>query len=377
MKYPWGNLLVIRQYANTNRNSTFAQLKWAIKQFGVEDLFEYNETLPRITYKPTGQMIIFGGLDKELKLTSVVVAQGVLSWVWFEEAFEIPNFDKVMTIAESIRSTVDDPEFFHQAVITFNPWRGGWLKEQFWDNPIADSHAYTTTYRVNEFLPDDVKKRMESIRDRDPRRARITLDGEFGIADGLVFDGHFESRPILGSELTGLQKIVGQDFGQVNDPSTIIQGWVDVPNKKVYLTQEYYKVGATRQEIHNAQVKLGVINDEIFADRQEARLIQELRDMGAAKMMGASKGKGSVAQGVALMREFDFIIDPRLTNTFEEFNTYAFKTDTDGTTLNQPEDMNNHIMDALRYGMQRVLYGTERPKQDKASQLARLKGLGL
>jgi phage terminase large subunit len=377
MKYNWGNLLVIRQFANTNRNSTFAQLKWAIKQFGVEDLFEFNETLPRITYKPTGQMIIFGGLDKELKLTSVVVASGVLSWVWFEEAFEIPNFNKVMTIAESIRSSVDDPEFFHQAVITFNPWSGGWLKEQFWDNPIDDSVAYTTTYRVNEFLPPDVVRRMESIRDRDPRRAAITLDGNFGIADGLVFEDRFTIKPVSPADIQGLHKVVGQDFGQVNDPSTIIVGYVDVPNKKVFLTQEYYKVGASRQDLHNAQVQLGVINDKIYADRQESRLIGELRDMGAKNMFNATKGKGSVEQGVALMREFDFIIDPRLTNTVEEFNTYAFKEDKESNTLNQPEDKNNHIMDALRYGMQDVLYGTNRPKMDKATQLARLKEIGM
>ena len=82
MKYPWANLLVVRRYSNTNRQSTYEDLVWAISRFHVGHLFKLNPSLPEIIYKPTGRRIIFRGLDKPLKLTSITVSKGYLSWVW-------------------------------------------------------------------------------------------------------------------------------------------------------------------------------------------------------------------------------------------------------------------------------------------------------
>lgn len=59
MKYPWSNLLVVRRYSNTNRQSTYSDLQWVISQFHVEHLFKCNPSLPEITYLPTGQEILF------------------------------------------------------------------------------------------------------------------------------------------------------------------------------------------------------------------------------------------------------------------------------------------------------------------------------
>lgn len=349
MQYPWGNLLVMRRYGKTNRNSTYAQLKWAINRLGVQHLFDYNETLPRITYKPTGQQIIFSGLDSPLKNTSMTVANGVLSWVWLDEAYEVETFDKVQTIAESIRSEVDAEGFFQQFVITFNPWHGGWLKENFWDNPLPDSEAYTTTYRANEFISQKVIDRMESIRDRDPRRAMVTLDGEFGIADGLVFEHLFEVRDLSNLDKTGLIKLVGQDFGFEQDASTIVVAWLDQVKHIVYITQEWYVLHARTRDIHQGQIDMGVINDTIMADSAEKRLIAELREMGAKNMYATVKGKGSVASGVQYMKDYNYVIHHELEHTIEEFNLYSYKKDQDDNMLNEPIDANNHIIDPLRY----------------------------
>ena len=60
-------------------------------------------------------------------------------------------------------------------------------------------YSTTTTYRANEWLDEQDISRYEALRERDPRRARIVLDGEWGISDGLVFEDRFEvpesSRP--------------------------------------------------------------------------------------------------------------------------------------------------------------------------------------
>ncbi|HFX4956232.1 TPA: phage terminase large subunit, partial [Streptococcus pyogenes] len=107
LKYPWANLLVIRRYSNTNKQSTYTDFKWACNQLKVTHLFKFNESLPEITVKATGQKILFRGLDDELKITSITVDVGALCWAWFEEAYQIETEDKFSTVVESIRGSLD------------------------------------------------------------------------------------------------------------------------------------------------------------------------------------------------------------------------------------------------------------------------------
>src|SRR5690625_2488639 len=134
MKYEWANLLVVRRYSNTNKQSTFTDMKWAANRLKVTHLFKFNESMPEITYMPTGQKILFRGLDDPLKITSITVDVGMLSWVWIEEAYQIESEDDFRTLVESIRGSYDDPEFFKQITLTFNPWsERHWLKPMFLD----------------------------------------------------------------------------------------------------------------------------------------------------------------------------------------------------------------------------------------------------
>ncbi len=115
MKYDWANILVVRRFSNTtNKQSTYTDLKWATNQLGVAD-FKYERKFAEITYKPTGQKILFRGLDDPLKITSITVDTGILCWAWFEEAYQIETFAKFSTVVESIRGSYDSPEFFKQS----------------------------------------------------------------------------------------------------------------------------------------------------------------------------------------------------------------------------------------------------------------------
>lgn len=82
LKYEWANLLVVRRFSNTNKQSTYTDLKWATNRLGVSHLFKFNESLPEITVIATGQKILFRGLDDPLKITSITVDKGILSWLW-------------------------------------------------------------------------------------------------------------------------------------------------------------------------------------------------------------------------------------------------------------------------------------------------------
>ena len=98
MREEKSNLLVVRQVMNTHRDSTFAQLKWAQERLGVSEYWSNTVSPLEMTYKPTGQKILFRGFDDVLKLASTTVPQGYLNYVWIEEAFEISkeaDFDKL------------------------------------------------------------------------------------------------------------------------------------------------------------------------------------------------------------------------------------------------------------------------------------------
>ncbi|MBP1080983.1 phage terminase large subunit [Bacillus capparidis] len=59
MEYPLANTLVVRKVFKDHKDSTYAQLKWAIKRLKVEHLWEAKLSPLEITYKPTGQKILF------------------------------------------------------------------------------------------------------------------------------------------------------------------------------------------------------------------------------------------------------------------------------------------------------------------------------
>ena len=382
--YPWTNILVLRAYGNTNRNSTFPQFKRTIYKMGLQDQFKFNETLPRITYKKTGQAILFGGLDDPLKMTSIAVDVGELNTVWLEEAYQADSWDDVQTIAESIRGHVDDPNFFNQFIISLNPWSADhWIKEKFFDEEtkVPNSAAYSTTYKVNEFLSSEVVERMETLYETDPRRAKIALDGDWGIDTGLVFENQFEIRKLAGMSFEGMDPIVGIDFGWENDPSVITKAYVDWAEMNIYVVDSWtQKQHASTMDIWKGAQMLGVQHLEAYADHQEARTVAAIRSLGWKQLYLAPKGKGSVEAGVNFMKDFNWVIDPKNELVVEEFNNYAYETDKTDKITNKPRDKYNHSIDALRYslitkiGTPNANYGAMSP-ENQLERLRRVPGL--
>lgn len=376
MRYEWANLLVVRRYSNTNKQSTYTDFKWAASRMGVTHLFKFNESLPEITYLPTGQKILFRGLDDPLKITSISVDVGILSWVWIEEAYQIESEDDFRTLVESIRGSHDDPEFFKQITLTFNPWSDRhWLKRVFFDPETRekDTFAITTTYRVNEWLDDTDRSRYEDLYRTNPRRARIVCDGEWGVAEGLVFENfqvkHFD--PL--EKIKEVQETThGMDYGFTNDPTTLVSSVVDLDEREIWIYDEHYEVGMVTDDIFNMLRDKGLLKASITGDSAEPRLIKELQTKGARRLHPSIKGKDSIMHGITFLQGFKIYIHPTCEHAIEEFNTYTFKQDKQGKWLNEPIDENNHIIDALRYSMERYHLGKAKDKKEKYKALQSL-----
>ncbi|EJD91158.1 PBSX family phage terminase large subunit [Staphylococcus epidermidis] len=382
MQYSWSNLLVVRRFSNTNKQSTYTDLRWATNRLGVKHLFKFNDSLPEITYKPTGQKILFRGLDDPLKITSITVENGILCWAWFEEAYQIETFDKFSTVVESIRGSVDDPEFFKQITITFNPWsERHWLKPTFFDEDtkLNNTFSYTTTFRVNEWLDDVDIGRYEDLYRTNPRRARIVCDGDWGVAEGLVFE-NFEVKEFDWVKKLKDKQVVahGSDFGFTQDPTTLVSTIVDTQNKELWIYNEHYQRGMLTDEIYQMYIDKGLKNAEIVADSAEKRLITEIKRKGISNIKPSVKGQGSIMQGVQFIQGFKIYVHPSCEHTIEELNTYTFDQDKDGNWLNKPIDENNHILDALRYSLEKFHF----PRNNKTNvnikkNISRAKAMGL
>lgn len=357
MKYKAANLLVVRKTYRTLKDSCFTELKWAIKRLGVENWFECKESPLEITYKPTGQKIYFRGLDDPLKVTSVTVGTGVLCWLWIEEAYEIMNEDDFNVLDESIRGEVPEG-LFKQITFTFNPWNERhWLKRRFFDvKNDPDILALTTNYMCNEWLDSADLKVFEDMRVRNPRRYAVAGLGGWGIVDGLVYENWKEESFSL-DQVKNCKSAFGLDFGYTNDPSAFFVGFLDLENKKLYVWDEFYEKGLSNKKIFEKISSMGYSKEQITADSAEPKSIDELQTLGLRHVKGAKKGKDSIANGIQWIQDLEIIIHPRCTNFLTEISNYTWDQDKFGAKLNKPIDDFNHLMDAMRYALEKYIVG--------------------
>ena len=355
MKYKDANLLVIRKTFRTLKDSCYTQLKWAIHRLGVDAYFNCKESPLEITYKPTGQKIYFRGLDDPLKVTSITVDKGVLCWVWIEESYELTSESSFDTLDESIRGEVPK-ELFKQCTLTFNPWNEKhWLKKKFFDVKDNDVLAKTTNYMCNEFLDESDRKMFERMKITNPRRYRVAGLGEWGIVDGLVYENFeekaFDIRKVL--QMNGIESAFGLDFGYTNDPSAFVCLLVDTIRKEIYVFDEMYKKAMTNEMIYKEIVRMGYAKEKIIADSAEPKSIAQLRGLGLLHIHGAKKGKDSILNGIQLIQDYKIIIHPRCVNFITEITNYTWDKDKFDNQINKPIDDFNHLLDAMRYAMER------------------------
>lgn len=350
---PTVNWLVVRKVERTLRDSCFAQLKWAIHRLQLDRYFKCSTSPLEITYVPTGQKILFRGLDDPLKVTSITVEVGSLCRLWVEEAYEITSEEAFDRLDESIRGQLPDG-MYHQVVLTFNPWSDRhWLKKRFFDEPSGNVLAMTTNYMCNEFLSESDLILFEEMK-KNPRRYRTAGLGEWGIVEGLVFENWDEQAFDVNevSKRPNVKSAFGMDFGYVNDPSTLFCGLVDTVAREIYVFDEMYEKGMSNEDILRKVTEMGYAKERIKADSAEPKSIAYLRKAGLRNIRAAKKGPDSIRAGISLIQDYKIIVHPRCVNFLTEISNYTWDKDKFDNMVNKPIDDFNHLMDAMRYAME-------------------------
>lgn len=164
------NLLVVRQTANTNRDSTFALLKEVIHKWKLDELFKINDLRIKCI---NDNEIIFRGLDDSEKIKSVTFESGELTHVWVEEATECQEAD-IQQLKVRLRGGTTKK----QMILSFNPVNvNHWIKKHFIDSGLAT--VVHSTYKDNKFLTDEDKKALESFKYTDQYYYQVYCLGQW------------------------------------------------------------------------------------------------------------------------------------------------------------------------------------------------------
>lgn len=353
---PLANYLCIRRYANTIRDSIYADTLWAIHRLDLDKFFHWTTNPLEIDYIPTGQKILFRGMDDGLKITSTTVDRGFLNFVDIDEAYEIKESD-FEKIEMTVRGVVPEG-YFKQITLLFNPWSiTSWLKPRFFDDPDDNVFTKTSTYQCNEWLDDSDREVFENMKKRNPRRYRIEGEGEWGIAEGLIYDNvsfeDFDTEELRVK--SGIQAAFGLDFGYT-DPNAFVALLIDNTDMTIYVFDEWYEMGVTNQVIAEKIKEMGYGGQRIYCDCAEPKSIAELQEAGI-KAEPSRKGSDSVTHGIQLIQNYHIIVKPTCVNFVREIQNYCWEKNRMGLMTGKPDHEFSHGMDAMRYAAAKVRIG--------------------
>ena len=309
-------VLVCRRYGTTIRQTVFELFKEVLSKWKLTPFVKINESDYRITF-PNGSVILFTGLDEETKLLSLAN----ISTIFIEEAYEVPK-----NIVEQLNLRMRGNGSNQQIIMAWNPISSNhWLYE-FVNNPPESFIFHHSTYKDNKFLKQEYIDALEELRIRNPQKARVFCDGEWGInTDGLVFT-NWKVEDFDEFELAKkLEHRVGSDLGWI-DPTTIVDSLYDRNNGIIYVFNEFYKSGCQLDEVYNAICKMNLQKATIWFDSAEPRTIDFFKRKGI-HAKPCIKGQGSVDARISFLQNHQIIVKPNCKNLITELSNFSYEKD--------------------------------------------------
>lgn len=344
-------ILVCRRTGTTIRNTCFSLFKEILAKWQLSPYVKVRETDFNIKF-PNGSEIIFLGLDEETKLLSL----NNIGCIFIEEVFEVPK-----AIVEQLNLRLRGSTKNQQIIMAFNPIsKNHWLYD-FCEVSPPQSFVYIhSTFRDNPFLNAEYVAELEELYKRNPAKARIFCDGEWGVdAEGLVITNwraqEFDAMKLAAE---GLEHRVGMDIGWV-DKSAIIDTLYDRNNKTIYVFNEFYKSGCQLSELAEAIKNMNLKKTKIYVDSAEPRSIQYFKQEGIAAYPCA-KGKDSVKAGLMFLQDHLIIVHPSCRSFITELENFSYiKSKLTGEYTEDTTHEWSHAIDACRYAYSDIYTNTK------------------
>lgn len=355
-------ILCTREFQSSIATSTYAELRDLIYFFGL-----FNPTLPvyfTVKYDcimcSNGSEFIFKGLARDIMQIKSIPNIDIC---FIEEAETIG--DQLWDILiPSIRA--DNSEI----IVCFNPReKQSATYQRFITTEQTDEELrIEINYPDNPFNSKTILQEIEKLRVNNyAKYEHIYLGKVLDMTEDVIFKGHFRIEHVDIKYLeTGkfwlynvnqkIQMGYGMDFGFSVDPFAAVE-FCFLNKNTIYINREIYetKLLPSKIKVRLKEIMPESINKKWWGDSARPDTIAELAQDGL-NIEGAEKGKGSIESGIDYLLGKTIIINPSCTNAIFEFYNYRYKTDKNtGNITTDIIDANNHLIDALRYGLNKQI----------------------
>ena len=329
-------ILVTRKTKVDVQRSVWSLLNDWIDRWGLRQYWAQHKTQHDLTYLPNGSQILCSGLDDFERIKSI---HGITS-MWHEEPTELMPADLTQL---NLRLRGKTPGY-KQHVLSFNPISvRHWLKERFFDKTDPKAVTIHTTAQDNPFIDAEYREELAALTGN---AATVYAKGEWGTLEGAVYEAFIDCDPW--PENTG-DLVYGLDFG-FNNPMALVEVGIRDGNE-VFPTELTYQRGMTTRDLIQQMDALGISKSApIYADSAEPDRIKELQDAGY-NAHAAHKGPGSVKAGISFVQGLKVHTCQGNENLNAEVDSYVWRKDANDNPIDEPEDANNHLLDALRYAL--------------------------
>lgn len=381
---PKSHACVFRKVGNTLKTSVYAQVQWGINELGLNDFFIFHVNPLEIIYRPTGQKILFLGLDDPGKVKSIKLPFGYIGITWWEE---LDQFSGDAEIRKTMQSTMRGGELYwnfmsYNPPISVNNWANEYTEEAERKRK-KDTLVVRTTYLdvPKNWLGQAFIDEAEYLQEVNPR----AYDNEYmGIpvgTGGNIFD-NAEHMDMTDEMISTFDRIYnGLDWGFANDPNAYTKMHFDKTRQDLYIFGEHTRTHESNLELFDAlytdtgklrkkvwiydeathkehsefvNVPFMELNELISADSAEPKSVADFKSYGAF-MRPAEKGPDSIRYGIKWLQSLRhvYIDKRRCPDTYDEFVKYEYLRGKDGKIISAYPDFNNHHIDSVRYALER------------------------
>lgn len=351
----------MREIAGDVRESLWRDFKDRIDEADIFDQFDLNESTMTAVYKPTGNTVLSKGFKKSsgnrtAKLKSLAGATHVV----IEEAEEIGE-DDFRQLDDTLRTKKSENI---QIIRIFNPpSKNHWIWRRWYNlTPSKQKDGYYEAIPKNDpqllSIYSTFYDNIDNIHasSMETWNGYLNTDPEYywTIIKGLISEGvrgriykHFQ----IGEMPDLYPKFYGLDWG-FNDPVAFVE--CENHNKSLFIKELIYEQGLTNIDLANRLSALGIKKTSpIYADSAEPKDILDMRRMGW-NVIASQKGPDSVMNGIKYVKQFDVYVTENSLNLWKESENYRWRLDQNKMPTNEPEDKDNHLMDAIRYALDKI-----------------------
>jgi len=306
-----------------------------LKEWGLYNVEHHNRTENFYDFPEKNNRVQFFSLDDPEKIKSTE-----FNYIWLEEASEF-TFRDYITLYTRLSGKTSLGEL-NQIFLSLNPEdANSWIATKLIKEP--NCNLIKSNYLDNPFLGEDYVKILTDLKNQDENAYKIFTLGEWGNTEGLIYKNYNLVDEMPKGDF---ETFYGLDFGY-NVPTALIE--IKIKDKEVYIDELLYKTGLTNSDVIEELKKLNIDkHNEIFADCAEPARIEEICREGGFNAMPSDK---SVKTGIDFVKKFRLHITKKSDNVIKEIKSYSWKKNKDGNFLDEPIKFNDHLLDALRYGL--------------------------